>query len=100
MRLRLVEPDDCHAVVDLIDSVLKEYGDAICLEGADRDLNDVCGYYDKLGGSLYWMTVAESVERTRSCRLKIDRGFVTCGDFILMQVSVVASGELALWTGP
>lgn len=51
MRLRLVEPVDCHAVVDLIDSVLKEYGDTICLGGADRDLNGICDHYDRLGGA-------------------------------------------------
>ncbi len=51
MRLRLVEPEDCHAVIDLINSVLHEYGDAVCLGGAERDLKDVCAHYDKLGGA-------------------------------------------------
>ena len=51
MRLRLAEPEDCESVIALIDRVLHEYGDAICLDDADRDLVDIEHHYHRQGGA-------------------------------------------------
>ena len=51
MLLRLATPQDCQTITRLIDGVLREYGDEICLTGADRDLMDITGHYEQLGGA-------------------------------------------------
>jgi len=49
--LRLASSQDCPSVIHLIDGVLREYGDEICLTGADQDLMDITGHYDQVGGA-------------------------------------------------
>lgn len=45
LNLRPYEPADRDGIIHLIDSVYREYGDAICLEHADSDLLDIAGHY-------------------------------------------------------
>jgi len=49
--LRLATPQDCQAITRLIDGVLREYGDEICLTGADHDLTDIGKHYQQVGGA-------------------------------------------------
>ena len=51
MLLRLADSQDRQSVIRLIDGVLREYGDEICLTGSDHDLMDLTGHYDRLGGA-------------------------------------------------
>jgi RimJ/RimL family protein N-acetyltransferase len=52
--LRLATGDDSGELVQLIDSVLREYGDRIHLEGADSDLLDLPANYFASGGA-FWV---------------------------------------------
>ncbi|QEG22170.1 GNAT family N-acetyltransferase [Mariniblastus fucicola] len=59
-RIRLAVADDCDGIVELIDGVLREYGDRICTTpgGSEADLLDIeAGYRDK--GGEFW--VLESI---------------------------------------
>ena len=49
--LRRAEPGDREGVTHLIDTVYTEYGELLCLEGADADLHDIVGNYDGRGGA-------------------------------------------------
>ena len=49
--LRLADAPDRDGVAALIDSILREYGDRLCLEGVDADLLDIRGHYEALGGA-------------------------------------------------
>ena len=51
MILRVADSQDRQRVIHLIDGVLREYGDEICLTGADQDLMDITGHYEQLGGA-------------------------------------------------
>ena len=51
MLLRLAKQQDRQAIIRLIDQVLREYGDEICLTGADHDLTDIDGHYQQVGGA-------------------------------------------------
>ena len=51
MLLRLADSQDRQSVIHLIDGVLREYGDEICLTGADHDLMDITGHYEQHGGA-------------------------------------------------
>ncbi len=53
-ELRLATHHDQAAVIQLIDSVLQEYNDQICLEGAESDLLDIEGQYFGRGGA-FWV---------------------------------------------
>ena len=50
MHLRLALPEDREAIMALIDSVYREYGDRLYPEGADSDLLDIATHYFKAGG--------------------------------------------------
>jgi len=51
---RLADPSDQPGIIELIDSVYQEYGDRICLTGADQDLLDLKGsYFDQDGA--FWV---------------------------------------------
>ncbi|MCH2182204.1 MAG: GNAT family N-acetyltransferase [Mariniblastus sp.] len=51
---RLANHHDQPAIIDLIDQVYQEYGDRICLSGADQDLLDLqTTYFDQNGA--FWV---------------------------------------------
>ena len=47
VKLRPVEQNDKDAIVGLIDSIFREYGDRVCLEDADSDLLDLSAHYEE-----------------------------------------------------
>lgn len=47
--LRAAAVSDSAAIITLIDSVYREYGDQICLTGADSDLADIESHYHRKG---------------------------------------------------
>ena len=49
--LRPFSEDDQDSVIALIDRAYHEYGDRLCLHGADQDLTDIPGTYLQPGGS-------------------------------------------------
>lgn len=49
--LRPFDSHDQEGVIALIDQVYQEYGDRLCLEGADADLTDIPATYLHAGGS-------------------------------------------------
>jgi putative acetyltransferase len=51
LDLRPATAADIPGIVALIDSVYREYGDAVCLENADRDLPQAHTYYAEHGGA-------------------------------------------------
>jgi putative acetyltransferase len=51
MKLRQADNRDTQQLIALIDGVYREYGDQICLDGADCDLLDIESYYLSNGGS-------------------------------------------------
>ena len=53
---RLANDHDQEAIIELIDQVYQEYGDRICLSGADQDLLDLeATYFDQQGA--FWVMV-------------------------------------------
>ena len=50
-HLRPARSEDCGGIIDLINSVLQEYGDQLLLEDGDRDLLDIDRYYVAVGGA-------------------------------------------------
>jgi putative acetyltransferase len=55
-KIRFATNDDCDGIVALVDEVLQEYGDRICLAegGAECDLLDIRDGYLKKGGQ-FWV---------------------------------------------
>ena len=45
MILRNAAPRDRDAIIALISAVYAEYGERMCLDGADRDLSVICSHY-------------------------------------------------------
>jgi putative acetyltransferase len=66
--LRPAQPQDCDAIIALIDDVLSEYGDRLSLDVADRDLLDIDGYYIAAGGVF---VVLEDMGRIRGTHAAI-----------------------------
>ena len=63
--LRLANIQDLNGISALIDSVLQEYGDHICLDGAEADLRDISSnYFDRDG--MFWVLVKQDAEPNRS----------------------------------
>lgn len=61
VKIRIATNADCDGIVALIDGVLREYNDRICLEegGSEADLLDLqTGYFDR--GGCFW--VLESID--------------------------------------
>ncbi len=50
-NLRSAKNSDSKQLIHLIDTVYREYGDQICLEGADQDLLDLATHYEQAGGA-------------------------------------------------
>jgi putative acetyltransferase len=46
LQLRPATPADREGIIKLIDSILKEYGDAVFLEGTEADLDDIDAHYE------------------------------------------------------
>ena len=53
-KIRLATSEDQDQVIRLIDSVYSEYGDTVCLDGAEADLLDLQGKYFDAGGA-FWV---------------------------------------------
>ncbi len=51
IQFRDATVDDQPAIIELINGVYEEYGERMCLEGADADLLDLEGAYVKRGGA-------------------------------------------------
>ena len=51
LRIRNATNSDCDAIIQLIDSVLGEWDDRVCLEDAEKDLLDIEKFYWDLGGA-------------------------------------------------
>lgn len=65
LKIRLATNDDCDGIVEVIDNVLKEYGDRICITpgGSEADVLDIDAGYRDYGGE-FW--VLEGVEDGQS----------------------------------
>jgi putative acetyltransferase len=56
LKIRVATNDDCDGIVDVIDNVLKEYGDRICVTpgGSEADVLDIETGYRARGGE-FWV---------------------------------------------
>ena len=59
MLIRAATFNDQPSIIGLITSVYVEYGEKICLEGADADLTDIKNFYVQQGGQ-FWVLVEGS----------------------------------------
>lgn len=50
--LRPAQDDDRESLIALVDSAYAEYGDRVCLEGAERDLAEAPDWYRQRGGEI------------------------------------------------
>jgi putative acetyltransferase len=66
LHLRPAHPEDQEAIMTLIDTVYREYGDRLCPEQADSDLLDIDGHYVKLGGAFIVLDDAGHVRGTHA----------------------------------
>ena len=73
MLLRLAEAQDCQAIIRHIDAVLREYGDEICLTGADQDLTDIEQHYVRNGGAFVVLDDEGTVRGTHAVRPDVTR---------------------------
>ena len=64
MIFRPAQPTDQSGVILLIDTIFREYGDEVCLEGADRDLLDLVGSYEAIGGEFRVLHDGQTVRGT------------------------------------
>ncbi len=58
MKIRLASNSDSPKVIQLIDSVLGEYNDSVCLDRAESDLLDIESSYSD--GGAFWVLEEES----------------------------------------
>ena len=49
--IRPADNKDCPAIIELIDGVLREWNDAVCLDDSEQDLVDIEEYYWAKGGA-------------------------------------------------
>lgn len=66
IHLRPAHPADQDAIMALIDTVYREYGDRLCPEQADHDLLDIPGHYFRLGGAFIVLDEAGQVRGTHA----------------------------------
>jgi len=59
--IRLATGDDQNAIIGLIDSVLREYDDQVCLDGADSDLLNIPVNYFAQGGSFWVLEIDDAI---------------------------------------
>ncbi|HIM15440.1 MAG TPA: GNAT family N-acetyltransferase [Acidobacteria bacterium] len=76
MLLRLAEPQDRQSIIRLIDRVLREYGDEICLTAADHDLTDIDRHYQQVGGAFVVLDDDGTVRGTHAVRPDVTRAHV------------------------
>jgi putative acetyltransferase len=69
-QLRPVRPADKNAIITLIDTIFREYGDRIFLEGADADLLDIAAHYEP--GLFMVLAAADDVRGTVALQYKSD----------------------------
>jgi putative acetyltransferase len=74
--LRPFAADDEDGVIALVDRVYREYGERLCLKGADRDLTDIPGTYLQPGGS--FVVLAGDTILGSHAMLPLDRENGTC----------------------
>lgn len=55
--MRRFHPKDKDGIIQMIDSIYREYGDIIYLQGADKDLLDIQNYYIYQNGE-FWVETA------------------------------------------
>lgn len=104
VRLRLATNDDCRGIIELVDGILIEYGDRICLEpgGSEADLQDIESGYRDFEGEFWVLDYQERIigchatrpdkEDSGVCtfkRLYLDPNFrgTTCGH-VLMDATI------------
>ena len=68
MHLRPAQPGDRDAIMALIDSVLREYGDQLFIEGADADLLDIDAHYKHQGGHFVVLDDGGRIRGTHALR--------------------------------
>ena len=73
-KTRLANHRDQPAIIQLIDEVYQEYGDRICLSGADQDLLDLQTSYFDQNGSFWVMEDAQGRIVGTHATKPIDRG--------------------------
>ena len=66
MKIRPYQASDQKAIIDLVDSVYREYGDRLFLEGADVDLMDIDAAYTAKGGAFVVLDLAGRVCATHA----------------------------------
>ena len=64
--IRLATGDDQPAIIELIDTVLREYGDRIFLDDADADLLNIPAHYFAGGGSFWVLEMSGRVAGTHA----------------------------------
>ena len=74
--LRSFTGDDQEGVIAMIDQVYQEYGDRLCLEGADADLTDIPATYLQAGGS-FVVLAGETILGSHAL-LPLDPSTATC----------------------
>ena len=57
--IRIATSEDEPGVIDLVDRVYREYGEKMCLEGADGDLQALNEHYFERGGC-FWVLVIDA----------------------------------------
>jgi putative acetyltransferase len=66
LHLRPARPEDQPAIIHLIDTVYREYGDRLCPQGADSDLLDIDSHYVERGGAFSVLDEAGEVRGTHA----------------------------------
>jgi putative acetyltransferase len=66
--IRLATNDDREEIIQLIDAVLREYGDQIFLDDADADLHDIAANYFASGGCFWVLELDQSIVGTHATR--------------------------------
>ena len=60
-QIRNADNGDCRKIIQLIDRVLGEWNDSVCLDDSEKDLNDVEANYWNRGGAFFVLEQAGEV---------------------------------------
>lgn len=63
LSIRSATNADCNGIIALVDSILGEWDDSVCLENAESDLLDIETNYFAKGGAFWVLTVDEHDEQ-------------------------------------
>lgn len=66
VSIRLATDSDSHSIIAIIDSVLNEWDDAVCLEGSEADLLTIQNSYHDVGGVFVVMEIDGNVAGTHA----------------------------------